>query len=196
MPSTTLPSLSEDEIDDLLYFARTGELSDLKTSVEAFAKAANASQSDIIVAAVDSFSGNGPLHMASANGHLETLQYLLSLVSSATSEAHKSTLDAQNASGNTPLHWASLNGHLEAVKILVSAGADPSIVNSAGHDAVYEAEVNEKEKVAEWLLTEGKGLETGVGNGRDIGEGAVPGEEDEVTNLEEDVGNMDVSGKS
>ena len=70
MPSTTLPSLSEDEIDDLLYFARTGELSDLKTSVEAFAKAANASQSDIIVAAVDSFSGNGPLHMASANGHL------------------------------------------------------------------------------------------------------------------------------
>ena len=78
----------------------------------------------------------------------------------------------------------------------MSAGADPSIVNSAGHDAVYEAEVNEKEKVAEWLLTEGKGLETGVGNGRDIGEGAVPGEEDEVTNLEEDVGNMDVSGKS
>jgi ankyrin repeat protein len=59
-----------------------------------------------------------------------------------------------NTSGNTPLHWASLNGHLEAVKLLVQAGADPGVTNRAGHDAVYEAEVNGKEQVVEWLLTE------------------------------------------
>jgi len=69
-------------------------------------------------------------------------------------------LNSQNASGNTPLHWASLNGHLEAVKLLIDAEADPTMSNEAGHDAVYEAEINGKDAVVEWLLTEGKGLET------------------------------------
>ncbi len=69
MPSATTPSLSEDDIDDLLYFARTGELRELLSSIEAFAKSANSTQASIISAAIDEYSGNGILHMASANGH-------------------------------------------------------------------------------------------------------------------------------
>ena len=83
------------------------------------------------------------------------------LTLSASSKAI--SLNLQNTSGNTPLHWAALNGHLPAVKLLIEAGADPSIINRAGKDAVYEAEVNEKNEVAAWLLTEGKGLESAVG---------------------------------
>ena len=201
MPSTTLPSLTEDDIDDLLYFARTGELEDLHSTLSVFAKSSNVLLFDILSAAVDADSGNGLLHMASANGHIgtspipppsiagftnlivslpaETLKFLLSLLSPPSQSAtptDSTTINAQNSSGNTPLHWASLNGHLEAVKILVAAGADPALVNKAGHDVVYEAEVNGKEEVVEWLLKEGHGLEKGLGASDGEGEN---GEEDD-----------------
>jgi hypothetical protein len=70
MPSATVTSLSEDEVDDLLYFARVGDLQELLSSLEAFAKSTNTTQASIVSAAVDEQSGNGILHMASANGHI------------------------------------------------------------------------------------------------------------------------------
>ena len=45
------------------------------------------------------------------------------------------------------------------MKLLVEAGADTTVVNKAGRNAVYEAEASEKDEVAAWLLTEGKGVE-------------------------------------
>ncbi|KAA6413505.1 MAG: Ankyrin repeat-containing protein [Lasallia pustulata] len=181
MPSITLPSLTEDDIDDLLYFARTGELRDLQNSLSALAKSSHVPQVDILSAAVNDDSGNGLLHMASANGHNETLKFLLSLLPrppQTPSATDPNVINAQNSSGNTPLHWASLNGHLEAVKILVAAGADPALANKAGHDVVYEAEVNGKQEVVEWLLKEANGLEKGLGvndgegeNGEEVEEG-------------------------
>lgn len=80
---------------------------------------------------------------------------------------HALSLNLQNASGNTPLHWAALNGHLPAVQMLIEAEADPTVLNKAGKDAVYEAEANDKNEVAAWLLTEGKGLERAVGGSLD-----------------------------
>ena len=72
MPTATQPELSEDQIDDLLYLARTGETSDLKAAIEAFAKNLSASPTTILAAAVDPSNGNSLLHMASANGHTGT----------------------------------------------------------------------------------------------------------------------------
>ena len=69
MPSATMLSLTEDEVDDLLYLARVGDLEELLCNIEAFAKSANLSQCSVISAAIDEESGNGILHMASANGH-------------------------------------------------------------------------------------------------------------------------------
>lgn len=68
-----------------------------------------------------------------------------------------------NDAGNTPLHWAALNGHLESVKLLVQSGADVTIINKAGHDAVFEAEINDKKEVVEWLLGAVEELEKGIG---------------------------------
>jgi hypothetical protein len=51
------------------------------------------------------------------------------------------------------------------VLLLLQRGADPSLLNAAGHDALFEAEVNERTKAAEVLLAEGKELESGVGAG-------------------------------
>jgi ankyrin repeat protein len=60
---------------------------------------------------------------------------------------------------------------LEAVKVLLEEGSDPTITNQRGHDAVYEAELNDKREVVEWVLKEGgEGLEMGVAGGKE-GEG-------------------------
>jgi hypothetical protein len=46
-----------------------------------------------------------------------------------------------------------------------------TVLNKAGHDAVFEAELNDKEEVVAYLLVEGEGLEEGLG-------GEAGGEED------------------
>jgi hypothetical protein len=72
-------------------------------------------------------------------------------------------INAVNEAGNTPLHWAALNGHLESVKLLIQNGADVTIINQAGHDAVFEAEINDKNEVVDWLLGAVEELENGIG---------------------------------
>lgn len=82
----------------------------------------------------------------------------------------------RNHSGNTPLHWAALNTHLECVKALVESGADVTVKNDAGHDAVFLAEraawsasaeeVNEDEdQTQEIEMTVGEGEDEGEGQG-------------------------------
>ncbi|MCJ1231547.1 hypothetical protein MMC12_008224 [Toensbergia leucococca] len=171
------PSPLEDEcfIDDLLYYARTGALTDLQTTLSTLPQDPNRTAPHILLTIIDPSSKNGLLHMASANGHTSTIAYLL------TPPPPSALLNAQNVSGNTPLHWAALNGHNEAVKLLIAAGADPDLKNKVGHDAMYEAERNGKEEVAEWLL--GKG---GSGVGKLEGESSAE-EKDGVKDIEEGV---------
>ena len=63
------PNLSEDEIDDLLYFARTGDASEFETLKAELCKREGVSEVQLLEAARDEESGNGILHMAAANGH-------------------------------------------------------------------------------------------------------------------------------
>jgi ankyrin repeat protein len=108
--------------------------------------------------------------MASANGHLPVVEFLIS-------QLPKSALDLPNAGGNTALHWASLNGHIGAVELLLKAGADPKLLNKAGKDALWEAEGKGLVNVCELLVKYGTGgiegeVEAGEGEaGPSTGEG-------------------------
>ncbi|MCJ1393932.1 hypothetical protein MMC18_007468 [Xylographa bjoerkii] len=186
-------TLSPDTVDDILYFARTNSVSDLSDLLSFTAIAHNTTPSTILLNVHDPDTHNGPLHMAAANGHTETIHLLLSYnppvlpsetpvspsnhAPSSTPALHPLILTC-NLAGNTALHYACLNGHLEAAKVLLAAGADPTIVNNAGHDAIYEAEANGKEEVSRWVLMEGKGLEKAVGSGDIKGSRSAEGEED------------------
>ncbi|KAH6719455.1 ankyrin repeat-containing domain protein [Leptodontidium sp. MPI-SDFR-AT-0119] len=173
------PTLSEDEIDDLLYFARVGEKGEFDALKEELCKREKVDVVELVRSARDSESGNGILHMAAANGHHTILLDLCKALSGSSPQnpTMLSILNAQNAAGNTALHWAALNGHLEAVKVLLDEGSDPTITNQKGHDAVYEAELNDKREVVEWVLKEGgEGLEEGLGGG--AGEGSADADED------------------
>lgn len=182
-------TLAEDQIDDLIYVCRAGDLTELQESIATLSSTLNTSASAVISSAIDVDSeGLGArtclLHYPAANGNLEIITYLLAQlephatsttngvnespaapVNGASQQGSGQTLvNHQNVSGNTPLHWAALNGHLEIVKALVNAGADPTIVNEAGRDAVVEAEYSAKETAAacaDWLLKSCEGLERG-----------------------------------
>lgn len=67
----------------------------------------------------------------------------------------------------------------------MAANADPTVPNSAGHDAVYEAEVNGKVEVVAWILGNCGGVEEGVG---------VKGEQEEEVQVEEVRGGMEGMG--
>lgn len=94
--------------------------------------------------------GNTALHMASANGHQDVVQYLLSQLPKINHE--NNYLSIKNHRGNTPLHWAAMNGHEEVVSMLIKEGADPHIQNDAQKTPLWEAEFYGKTKVAALLL--------------------------------------------
>lgn len=69
------PKLTEDEIDDLLYYARTGDKEEFDILTNELCKRGNVSMVELVRAARDEQSGNGVLHMAAANGHHGELRY-------------------------------------------------------------------------------------------------------------------------
>lgn len=62
--------LSEDQVDDLIYFARNGQVEEFQASLRTIAESSDSSPLNGLVVAFDQESGNSPLHMASANGHI------------------------------------------------------------------------------------------------------------------------------
>ncbi|KAH6638763.1 ankyrin repeat-containing domain protein [Boeremia exigua] len=171
-----MSNLDEDSVDEILYLARANEASELEQFLATLSTQISKPKDQIIAEAADSYSQNTALHYAAANGHNDIIKLLLS--TSSTKPAP--FLNLTNASGNTALHWASLNGHLEAVKLLIEAGGDITIFNKAGHDAVFEAEVNDKKEVVDWLLGHVEALEKSVGGGPSNGEGSAGADEDMV----------------
>ena len=69
---TMAPNLSEDEIDDLIYFARAGEEAELKETLTSLASREEVSAAEILQAAKDDGKSTC-LHMATGNGHLGAL---------------------------------------------------------------------------------------------------------------------------
>lgn len=101
------------------------------------------------------------------------------LLSCRTGKPPSTLINAVNDAGNTPLHWAALNGHLDSVKLLVESGADVTIINQAGHDAVFEAEINDKKEIVDWLLGAVEELENGIAG---ASEGSNPANADHDDN--------------
>ncbi|KAK3359636.1 ankyrin repeat-containing domain protein, partial [Lasiosphaeria hispida] len=164
------PRLSEDEVDDLLYSARTGEKDDLTSLLAALAEREKASPADILSSAKDEGKSTS-LHMATGNGHLEIVNMLLSHFELRPSEEKQAFLDASNEYGNTGLHWAAMGGHLPVVKVLVEAGASVALENDKNYVPLDLANLGDKFGVVNYFLEQSGMLETK--NGEDGLNGAV-----------------------
>lgn len=102
------PQVSEDEIDDLIYFTRAGEVSDLNETLATLSAREGVSPAEILSAARDEGKSTC-LHMATGNGNLGTH----SLSSPLLQRRH---FHVPNRSLPSPRKGAGL---LEIVKILV-----------------------------------------------------------------------------
>ncbi|TFK50871.1 ankyrin [Heliocybe sulcata] len=134
--------ITDEERDDLLLSCRYGDLDDVQDFVKTHGQASLADARDE--------NGNTVLHMASGNGHVELLEYLLPLVP-------PSLLSVQNESKSTALHWACVNSHLPVVQKLVQSSSGPGvdlidIKNAAGRSPLAEAEMAGWEEGAKWLV--------------------------------------------
>ncbi|KAI9263218.1 ankyrin repeat-containing domain protein [Phascolomyces articulosus] len=132
---------NQEILDDVIYCARAGELEDLQSTKPS---------AEYYIQKND--SGNTALHMASANNHVDIVEWIIQQLKEWKPEEIKALVDTKNEQGNTPLHWAALNGHLPVVEFLVKNGADCKIKNEAGKTPIYEAQQRGHEKVAEFFL--------------------------------------------
>ncbi|KAI0968738.1 ankyrin repeat-containing domain protein [Xylaria arbuscula] len=174
------PSLSEEEIDDLVYLARAGEDAELTELLQELATRATATIADILAAAREELSKATCLHMAAANGHAKTVTLILSYLpvpakaskpvpapadsedaesAQAAAQGEPAYIDAPNAFGNTALHWACLGGHLDIVKLLLSRGASPAIANDKDQIPLDLAAFNNHMHVVDYFLAQSKDLE-------------------------------------
>lgn len=151
------PNLTEDEIDDLIYFARAGELSDLQETLASLSTREGVAVSEILAAARDE-SKSTSLHMAAGNGNLEIVNALIAHFT-PSSDPLKTYLDLPNEFGNTSLHWACLRGHLDVVKALLAAGASPAAANDKDQIPLDLALFAEKRDVADHFMGLAGGLE-------------------------------------
>nr|GEY84957.1 hypothetical protein [Tanacetum cinerariifolium] len=129
----SIAATNSEHVDSLLEAARYNDLYDVKSLAS-------------IGVSLDSKDAEGrtALHMASANGNIDIVNYLIS---------NKVDVNARNVEDNTPLHWACLNGHIEIVKILIIAGADVSRLNKHEQTPVDEAAIGGKMNVIDAINT-------------------------------------------
>ena len=99
-----------------LECARFGELSDLKEAMKDATKEFNVNLVD--------FGGNTALHLASANGFIDVVKYLVN-------DLH-CDINPKNKSQSTPLSWAAFNGQKAVVEFLLEKGADFDTKNVNG----------------------------------------------------------------
>ncbi len=97
----------EEASSELIDCARYGEVDACRAILDVWSVKQQPSQS--VVNAIDK-SQSTSLHKAAANGHLSTVQLLLS----------RGADHLQNDSGNTPLHWAAASGHADVVNMLLN----------------------------------------------------------------------------
>ena len=180
-----MPVPSPEELDDLIYTTRTGDLPALTSIITTLCARHSVAPSVLLASAIDiDADGLGSqsslLHYPAANGNVEVLNFLLGLLTPSESlgkspgatvrdTSAPELVNHRNGSGNTPLHWAGMNGRVECVKALVEAGADARVRNEMGRDCIVEAELageNGREGCREcvvWMLEHCEGVEEGLG---------------------------------
>ncbi|KAI1254191.1 hypothetical protein MGN70_004587 [Eutypa lata] len=169
-----LPKLSEDEVDDLVYLARTGNEAELAVMLKELAAREGATSAEVLEAARDDGQATC-LHMAAANGHSKTttssttppIESLDSAQQQQQQEQRReedpseqtSYINARNSFGNTALHWACLGGHLDVVKLLLSRGALPATANDKDQIPLDLAAFNSHMHVVDYFLSQSRDIE-------------------------------------
>ncbi|KAG8233985.1 hypothetical protein J437_LFUL014446, partial [Ladona fulva] len=105
--------VTQELIDETRAATELTMLDDMQEIVEAWAQAGNSPPAPDLE--VPDHQGATPLHIASANGYVRVVEFLL--------EQHLNT-EVRDGDGWTPVHAAACWGHLEVLELLAHSGAD------------------------------------------------------------------------
>ncbi|XP_030843240.1 ankyrin-1-like [Strongylocentrotus purpuratus] len=95
-------------------------------------------------------SGKTPLHIASENGHLQTVEWLTH---------HGAKVNVIDANLQTSVHLCSKIGHLHVVELLVKEGADIEICDKDEFTALHIASFEGHVDIVKYLVSKGAELE-------------------------------------
>eukprot|EP00057_Strongylocentrotus_purpuratus_P011789 XP_011666263.1 PREDICTED: ankyrin-1-like [Strongylocentrotus purpuratus] len=95
-------------------------------------------------------SGKTPLHIASENGHLQTVEWLTH---------HGAKVNVIDANLQTSVHLCSKIGHLHEIKLLVNEGADIKIGDKDGFTALHIASFEGHLDIVKYLVEKGAQLD-------------------------------------
>ena len=87
-------------------------------------------------------NGDTPLYIASENGHLSVVEYLIH---------HGADVNKADKDGRTPLYIASQNGHLSVVEYLIHHGGDVNKTDNDGWTALHNASFKGHRRIIEIL---------------------------------------------
>ena len=110
-----------------LHWCYTGQTKNVKMFVKTVGEVVN----DVVN--VHDEDGNTPLIIASGQGYLEIVEFL---IASGADLNQTSTDNGGHPPGHTALIMSSRNGHLKVVKALIAAGADVNAENYSGATAL------------------------------------------------------------
>ncbi|KAJ2989671.1 hypothetical protein NUW58_g3353 [Xylaria curta] len=149
------PSLSDEEIDDLIYLARVGEDADLTEMLQELAARDAATAADVLTTAREGQSKATCLHMAAANGHAKTVTLILS---------HLPVPAKASVAATPPPPASDEDGSTQAVapaepSLLLSRGASPAIANDKDQIPLDLAAFNNHMHVVDHFLAQSKDLE-------------------------------------
>eukprot|EP01051_Picozoa_sp_SAG22_P003723 SAG22_NODE_185_length_15941_cov_8.668034_3_plen_2595_part_00 len=97
-------------------------------------------------------SGDTPVMMASAAGHIEILELLLAAVAKV-GPSGGNDLNQTNNRGETALHMACTAGQFECARILLASGADPNFVAKGGSTCLHLCAASGQVRMAKLMLT-------------------------------------------
>ncbi|TPX37453.1 hypothetical protein SmJEL517_g00580 [Synchytrium microbalum] len=101
--------------------------------------------------------GRTPLWVASYNGNLKVVNYLVERVENVN-QAATDLVDE----GKTPLFVAAENGHIEVAKLLMEKGGDDKLTPTSGVTLLGVAAQNNHSKVVEHLVENGADVNTNI----------------------------------
>jgi len=97
---------------------------------------------------LEATSGRSALHKAAFWGHNDMVEFLV--------KECKLSPNVRDNYGDTPLNDAAKFGHIKVVKIMLDAGADKTIKNNEGKDAIDLAQEHDKSDVVALLKAHSK----------------------------------------
>ena len=97
------------------------------------------------------YQNDTPIHIASKNGHLEIVKYLI--------ENRKVNKEIKGWYGKTPLHYACEKGHQPIVEYLILQRANVNVKDDYGWTPLHYACATGQASIVEYLISKGANIE-------------------------------------